>query len=101
MVQKLLEPYGRGPIPFAGTDNTFYERHLVFDNVVGLAPAGPRERFEGFARSVRDILAQRWIHTEETRGFRALWTPREALRKSLDVVEGACVERRRGEVGDG
>ena len=26
---------------------------------------------------------------------------REALRKSLDVVEGACVERRRGGVGDG
>ena len=39
VVQKLLEPYGRGPIPFAGTDNTFYERHLVFHNVVGLAPA--------------------------------------------------------------
>ena len=27
--------------------------------------------------------------------------PREALRKSLDVVEGVDVERRRGEVGDG
>jgi hypothetical protein len=26
---------------------------------------------------------------------------REALRKSLDVVEGECVERWRGEVGDG
>ena len=35
---------GCGPLPFAETDNAFYERHLVFDNVVGLAPAGPRER---------------------------------------------------------
>jgi hypothetical protein len=26
---------------------------------------------------------------------------REALRKSLDVLEGVYVERRRGEVGDG
>jgi len=74
VVQKLLEPYGRGPIPFAGTDNTFYERHLVFDNVVGLAPAGPRERFEAFGHSLRDILSQRWFHTKEICGFRALWT---------------------------
>ena len=27
--------------------------------------AGPRERFEAFARSVRDILSQRWVHTEK------------------------------------
>jgi hypothetical protein len=31
----------------------------------------------------------------------AIVTPREALRKSLDVVEGVDVEQRRGEVGDG
>jgi starch phosphorylase len=43
-----------------------YERHLVFDNVVDLAAAGPRERFEAFARSVRDVLSRRWIHTENT-----------------------------------
>jgi hypothetical protein len=28
-------------------------------------------------------------------------SPKEALRKSLDVLEGVYVERRRGEVGDG
>ena len=63
---KLLQQYGCGPIQFEGTDNAFYERHLVFDNVVDLAAAGPRERFEAFARSVRDILSQRWMHTENT-----------------------------------
>jgi starch phosphorylase len=63
---KLLQQYGCGPIQFAGTDNAFYERHIVFDNVVGLAAAGPRERFEALARAVRDILSQRWIHTENT-----------------------------------
>src|SRR5713101_2866108 len=63
---KLLQQYGCGSIQFAGTDNAFYERHLVFDNVVGLAAAGPRERFEALARAVRDILSQRWIHTENT-----------------------------------
>ena len=33
-IAKLLRQYGCGPIQFAGTDNAFYERHLVFDNVV-------------------------------------------------------------------
>jgi len=63
---KLLQQYGCGPIPFTGTDNAFYERHLVFDNVIELMAAGPRERFEAVARSVRDILSQRWLHTEKT-----------------------------------
>src|SRR5262245_37037939 len=63
---KLIQQYGCGPIPFTGTDNAFYERHLVFDNVIELMAAGPRERFEAVARSVRDILSQRWVHTETT-----------------------------------
>ena len=63
---KLLRQYGCGPIPFAGTGNAFYERHLVFDNVVGLSGGGPRERFEAAARSVRDILSQRWVRTNDT-----------------------------------
>ena len=65
-IAKLRSQYGCGPIEFAGTDNALYERHLVFDNVVDLAAAGPRERFEAIARSVRDILSQRWIKTENT-----------------------------------
>ena len=64
-VLRLLGQYGCGPIQFAGTDNALYERHLLFDSVVGLAAAGPRERFEAIARSVRDVLAQRWVLTEE------------------------------------
>lgn len=65
-MSKLLQQYGCGPIAFTGTDNAFYERHLVFDNVIELMAAGPRERFEAVARSVRDILSQRWVHTETT-----------------------------------
>jgi glycogen phosphorylase len=65
-LSKLLQQYGCGPIPFTGTDNAFYERHLVFDNVIELMAAGPRERFEAVAHSVRDILSQRWVHTETT-----------------------------------
>src|SRR5499427_9400603 len=63
---KLIQQYGCGPIPFTGTNNGFYERHLVFDNVIELMAAGPRERFEAIARSVRDVLSQRWVHTEQT-----------------------------------
>ncbi len=65
-IAKLLEQYGCGPIHFAGSDNASYERHLIFDNVIALESAGPRERFEAFARSVRDVLSQRWVRTEET-----------------------------------
>src|SRR5499426_904464 len=65
-MSKLIQQYGCGPIPFMGTHNGFYERHLVFDNVIELVAAGPRERFEAVARSVRDVLSQRWIQTEKT-----------------------------------
>ena len=64
--QKLLQQYGCGPVPLAGNTNAFYERHLVFDNVLDLMDAGPRERFEAVAHSVRDVLSQRWVHTEKT-----------------------------------
>jgi starch phosphorylase len=63
---QLLRQYGCGPIRFAGTDNAFYERHLVFDNIIELTTAGARERFEAVAHSVRDVLAQRWVQTEKT-----------------------------------
>ncbi len=62
----LLEQYGCGPIHFSGTNDALYERHLLFDDVVAPAAAGPRERFEAAARSVRDVLSQRWVLTEDT-----------------------------------
>ena len=65
-VSKLLKQYECGPIEFTGTDNALYERHLLFDNVVDPAAAGPRDRYEAIARSVRDVLSQRWVHTEST-----------------------------------
>ena len=58
--------YGCGPVPFAGTDEALYERHLLFDSGVDLAAATLRDRFEALARSVRDILSQRWLLTEKT-----------------------------------
>jgi glycogen phosphorylase len=62
----LRKQYNCGVVAFAGTDNALYERHFVFDNVLDLESGGLRERFEAFARSVRDILSQRWVLTEKT-----------------------------------
>jgi starch phosphorylase len=63
---KLLRQYGCGPVELTGTDGALYERHLLFDNVVSPSAVVARERFEALARSVRDILSQRWVLTEET-----------------------------------
>jgi starch phosphorylase len=62
---KLRQQYGCGPVEFTGTDNALYERHLVFDNVRKPTDVSPRDRFEAFAHSVRDILSQRWVLTED------------------------------------
>jgi starch phosphorylase len=66
LAAELLRRYGCGPIRFSGTDNGFYERHLLFDNVTDPADTGARERYEAVARSVRDVLSQRWVRTEKT-----------------------------------
>jgi starch phosphorylase len=63
---ELLKQYGCGPISFVGNENAFYERHLVFDRVIAPKVATARERFEAFSRSVRDVLAQRWVLTKDT-----------------------------------
>ncbi|HZA92568.1 MAG TPA: glycogen/starch/alpha-glucan family phosphorylase, partial [Gemmatimonadales bacterium] len=65
-LEDLLSRYGCGPILFTGTNDALYERHLMFDNVVNPTATGPRERYEAVARSVRDILSQRWLHTQRT-----------------------------------
>src|SRR6476620_10129833 len=63
---QLISQYGCGPVQFTGTNDALYERHLVFDNVMDAAAIGDRERFEAVAHSVRDVLSQRWIRTEQT-----------------------------------
>jgi starch phosphorylase len=65
-IDTLLRQYGCGPVQFAGTDEALYERHLMFDNVVDVATASLRDRYEAVARSVRDVLSQRWLRTDAT-----------------------------------
>src|SRR5215510_573255 len=65
-VSELLKRYGSSAIPFVGTEGALFERHLVFDRAINPKVASARERFEAFAHSVRDILAQRWVQTKTT-----------------------------------
>src|SRR5713101_8467175 len=62
----LRRQYGCGPVDLTGSANALYERHLLFDNVVDPAAAEARERYEALARSVRDVLSQRWVRSEQT-----------------------------------
>ena len=81
----LIEQYGCGPVKFTGTSDALYERHLLFDAVVSVAAAGSRERFEALARSVRDVLSQRWVRTEETYDAR---DPKRAYYLSMEFLLG-------------
>src|SRR5579862_3723981 len=64
-ITKTLAKYGLHETTLAGSADALYERHLTFDNAVGLPAVGPRERFEAFASAVRDILSYRWLHTKQ------------------------------------
>jgi starch phosphorylase len=65
-IETVLGPYGMDRFALCGHHNALYERHLTFDNVLNAKSVGSRARFEALARSVRDILSQRWIKTEDT-----------------------------------
>ena len=51
---------------FAGSGNALYERHLIYDRASDPSLATRREEFEAFARSVRDLLSERWARTTQT-----------------------------------
>jgi starch phosphorylase len=62
----LRKQYGCGPVDLTGSPHGLYDRHLLFDNVIDPATADARDRYEALAHSVRDVLAQRWVRTEQT-----------------------------------
>jgi starch phosphorylase len=51
---------------FRFADRDYYDRHLVFDQVVTMEQADQRQRFEAMAGSLRDLLTQRWLLTQST-----------------------------------
>jgi starch phosphorylase len=65
-VTTIPEHYDVGTVQFYGDATASYERHLLYDYVVHPKQAPVRERFEAVAHTVRDLLAQRWLKTQET-----------------------------------
>jgi starch phosphorylase len=64
--ENLLARFNCGPIRFSGGAEALYERHLTFDQVLLDSEVSTRDQFEAIARSVRDVLSQRWLKTERT-----------------------------------
>ncbi len=64
--QSILAYYNCGPVKLSGDPDALYERHFTFDQVVAETETTDRDKFEAIARSVRDVLSQRWLKTEET-----------------------------------
>jgi len=62
----LRQQYGSASVQLTGAPDALYERHLFFDSVVDATTAGSRQRYEALAHSVRDVLSQRWVRTEQT-----------------------------------
>ena len=81
--EALMEQYrcaGQRP---PGLDH--YDRHIVFSHVVPPPDATHRERFEAVARTLRDILAQRWLLTRQTHD-RA--NPKQVYYLSMEFLMG-------------
>src|SRR5438552_243001 len=58
-----LRRFEHGPFRFREPD--LYDRHLMFDSGSDASRASGRERFEALARSLRDVLMQRWVLTRK------------------------------------
>ena len=64
--ETLFAPFDCGPLKFYGRGEALYERHLTFDQIIAPSEVTARDSFEAIARSVRDVLSQRWLKTEQT-----------------------------------
>ena len=61
-VERRLERLG-----MTGNDDEWAERYVLCDQLVDPKLARPRQQFEAIAHALRDLLAQRWIKTRQTR----------------------------------
>lgn len=82
-----LEPYECAGFRFAGRD--YYDRNLVFNHVVLPEQATQRERFEAVARTLRDVLAQRWMMTTATYDRK---NPKQVYYLSMEFLIGRMLE---------
>ena len=64
-VAEILRFYACGPVPLPSDPDAAFQRHLVFDHMIDPAKGSTRQRFQGLARAIRDVLAQRWLQTKD------------------------------------
>ena len=65
--------------------NARYRHHLELDNVISFMDATARGRFDAVARSVRDVLAARWVRTQQTYAER---NPKRIYYLSMEFLIG-------------
>jgi len=82
-----LKPYECAGFHFSGHDS--YDRNLVFNHVVLPEQATQRERFEAVARTLRDVLAQRWMMTTATYDRK---NPKQVYYLSMEFLIGRMLE---------
>ena len=66
-------------------DRDYYDRHLIFDHAVAMKQADQRQRFEALARSLRDLLTQRWLLTQLTHDQQ---NPKQVYYLSMEFLIG-------------
>jgi starch phosphorylase len=78
-----LRRFEHGPFRFGEPD--LYDRHLMFDSGVESSGAEARDRFDALARSLRDVLMQRWVLTRQTHAAR---NPKQVYYLSMEFLIG-------------
>src|SRR5215469_6596688 len=81
----LASQYGIPSTQPAETLRGIYTRHLLQDNDVDPATTNAREHYEALARSVRDILSERWVLTHKT--YRSA-NPKRVYYMSMEFLIG-------------
>jgi starch phosphorylase len=65
-IEKILKQYECGPVPLARDPDAAYERHLAFDHMIERENSSTRQKFQALGRTLKDLLAQRWLKTKQT-----------------------------------
>jgi starch phosphorylase len=73
---------------FKGVDPNWTERYVLCDQLVDPANARPRQRFEGIAKLIRDLLASRWV---KTRQIRERENPKRVYYLSMEFLMGRAL----------
>jgi starch phosphorylase len=73
-----------------------YRRHLALDGVAEVATADSHRRYEALARTVRDQIAPRWLHT---RGVHEVRNAKRVCYLSMEFLLGRSLANNIGNLG--